>query len=183
MRCRITAAANSLASRFAGALVGLGAPRQVFVEAGSCPELTVVGAASAQPLYSTDVTPPLLTNTTFVVDKKTSTISVGVSVKDFGAGLAEEFALATLYISQTGYIKDAAAVDVTGLLDLTTGELRYSHAVTPGVEYSYWITATDRAGNTTQELYLGKRDSNTPLAGSSGTTGASGEVVFSFSLV
>jgi len=55
--------------------------------------------------------------------------------------------------------------------------------VTPGVEYSYWLVAVDRAGNSTQEVYLGKRDSNTPLAGSSGTANASGDVVFIFSLV
>jgi len=183
LRCRITASANSLASRFAGALVGLGAPKQVFLEGASCPELTGTGAAMAQPLVSADVTPPLFVNTTFLVDKKASTLSVAVSVKDQGVALSDEVAVANLYISETGALKDAVAVNVTGLLNPATGELRYSHTVTPGVEYSYWLVAVDRAGNSTQEVYLGKRDSNTPLAGSSGTANASGDVVFNFSLV
>ena len=91
-------------------------------------------------------------NTTFLVDKKASTISVGVSVEDQGVALSDEVAVATLYISETGALRDAVAVDVTGLLNGATGELRYSHTVTAGVEYSYWPVTVDRAGNSTQEV-------------------------------
>lgn len=181
-RCRFTAAtASALASRLDGALLGLGGPKQVFLEDTTTPALTTNSRLDPV-LFPEDFTPPVLLNTTITVDGSASTITVGASFKNQGDGSVEDVAIATLFVSQTGSLDDAEAVDLTGLLDAATGQLAYSHAVTAGVEYSYWLLAVDRSGNSTQHVYLGRRNSSTILAGSSITVGESDEVVFSFTL-
>lgn len=179
LRCRVTASVDSLVSRFAGALLGLGAtgPAQVFLEGTSCAPM---GALATSSLGPPDTTPPFFLNTTFSVDSQASTVTVSVAVKDQGSPLAEEVATAVLYISQSASIHEAVAVEVP--LDPGTGVVTYAHAAAPGAEYSYWLDATDRAGNSTTPVFLGRRGSDSLLAGSSVTANAAGEIVVSLNL-
>lgn len=162
-----------------GLLLSLDRPGQVFLEAMP---LKLSAAAAAAVTASTDTTPPQLKGISFVIDQATSSIKVGVQLLDQNSPLVDEVAYAVLYISTTGSLADAAALDVTNLFDAAAGTLAYKHSADPALDYTFWLEASDRQGNVLPPTLLGTRSASSPLASSSGSVTAGNTITFTFSL-